>query len=225
MNEENHADAVIVAAGCGMRSGLNMPKQFFEVSGKPVLVYTAEKFIQSDEIANIAVVLPEENFEYWSSYIKEFLADNVIYVVGGKNRMHSVYNGLVALKQNGNSSIVCIHDGVRPFVTNDIIHNSIETAKKYGSALTAVPITDTVKYVNSGRVENTLDRSCLFAAQTPQTFDFNMIFNGYEKAFANNMEFTDDCGVAEYMGNSVYIVHGSRNNIKLTLPEDFERLK
>ena len=139
--------------------------------------------------------------------------------------MHSVYNGLMALKQNGGSSVVCIHDGVRPFVTEEIIHNSIETAVKYGAALTAVPITDTVKYVNRGRVENTIDRNCLFAAQTPQTFDFNMILNGYEKAFADNKKFTDDCSVAEYMGNSVYIVYGSRNNIKLTLPEDFERLK
>lgn len=216
------ADAVIVAAGTGERSGLDAPKQFFEVNGKPVLFYTIKAFCDSCIIKNIAVVLPCADFEKHADYMKKFIdRDDVMFVRGGKTRMESVMCGLNALESVKNSKIVCIHDGVRPFVTSKIIEASIDCAEKYGAALTAVGIVDTVKLVEDGTVKSTCDRNKLFAAQTPQTFAFDLIMNAYKKAAADGKEFTDDCAVAQYAGETVKVTGGSRNNIKLTTPEDF----
>ena len=219
------ADALIVAAGKGERSGLNIPKQFFEIDGKPVLFYTIEAFHSSGVIDNIAVALPDEGFEEYRDYMRRF-ADfkGLSYIRGGKSRMLSVYNGLTELKKNDAEALVCIHDGVRPFVTHEIIKASIDCAEKYGAALTAVKITDTVKLVENGIVKSTCDRNRLFAAQTPQTFDIDIIKNAYEKAFADGVEFTDDCAVAEYCGVEIHINEGSIKNRKLTVREDFEWL-
>lgn len=226
MNITLKAYAIIVAAGKGSRSGLNMPKQFFEVDGKPVLSYTIDKFRHTSIFNKIITVLPEENYDYWSAYTRNFYSDeNVLFIKGGSTRTISVYNALSTLDYANENDIVCIHDGVRPFVTDEIIHDSISTAKKYGSALTAVPITDTVKYVENNTVKKTLDRNNIFAAQTPQTFKFGIIRNAYEKAISKSMEFTDDCSVAEYAGVNITVINGSKKNIKLTLPEDFERLQ
>ncbi len=220
------ADAVIVAAGSGTRSGLGVAKQFFEVNQKPVLAYTIDVFLSCKDINNIIAVLPEEYFDVHKNYMQSFInSDRVMYIQGGKTRIDSVFSGLKYLKEQKNTEIVCIHDGVRPFVSHEIISNSIACAEQYGAALAAIQITDTVKYVQNGVVEDTLDRSKLFAAQTPQTFNFKLIFDAYEKAMKDGMQFTDDCGVAEYSGVSIHITNGSRKNIKLTLPEDFERLK
>lgn len=220
------ADAVIVAAGSGTRSGLNIPKQFYMLDGKPVLAHTIDAFIGVDDINTVAVVLPEENFDRHKKFMEEFCKlERVIYVSGGSTRLLSVYNGLNALYSKGAGRIVCIHDGVRPFVTAKIIKGSIECAEKHVAALTAIPITDTVKQVKNGVVEKTLDRSVLFSAQTPQTFNFEALFTAYKKAIDDNMSFTDDCAVAEYSGISITITPGSTKNVKLTVPEDFEDLQ
>lgn len=220
------ADAVIVAAGSGSRSGLDIPKQFFEVAGKPVLAYTIEAFYKCEAIGNIAVVLPRDGFEAARDYMLGFWNDaRVIYVPGGSQRMESVFNGLCRLGREGNLPIVCIHDGVRPFVTDDVIIGSVDCAEEHSAALTAVAMTDTVKRVKDGIVEETLDRSCLYCAQTPQTFEFGLIMSAYKKAIAEGLSFTDDCGVAEHYGAKIHITRGSTKNIKLTMPEDFEKLK
>lgn len=218
------ADAVIVAAGSGNRSGLCIPKQFYEINGRPVLAYTIDIFLKIECINRIIVVLPNANFEKNKSYMKKFTSDDIVYVKGGNSRSESVFEGLKALDDGKNSSVVCIHDGVRMFVDEKIITESIDCALINGAALTAVPITDTVKLVNNGEVCKTVDRNCLFAAQTPQTFNFNMIFSAYKKVINENINFTDDCAVAEYCGIKVHITNGSKKNIKLTLPEDFENL-
>lgn len=220
------ADAVIVAAGSGTRSGLNMPKQFYMLGEKPVLAHTIEAFLGVDDINTVAVVLPEENFDYHKAFMERFCNhESVIYISGGSTRLLSVFNGLSALYGIGAAETVCIHDGVRPFVTAKIITDSVDCAEKHVAALTAIPITDTVKQVKDGIVEKTLDRSVLFAAQTPQTFNFDAIFTAYQKAINDNMSFTDDCAVAEYSGISITITPGSTKNVKLTVPEDFEDLK
>lgn len=218
------ADAVIVAAGSGNRSGLCIPKQFYEINGKPVLAYTIDVFLKTECINRIIVVLPNADFEKNKLYMEKFTPDYVNYVKGGNSRTESVFEGLKALDDGKNSSVVCIHDGVRMFVDEKIITQSVDCALINGAALTAVPITDTVKLVNNGEVCKTVDRSCLFAAQTPQTFNFDIIFSAYEKVINENMNFTDDCAVAEYCGIKVHITDGSKKNIKLTLPEDFENL-
>ncbi len=221
------ADAVIVAAGSGSRSGLNVPKQFYEINGRPVLAYTIERFLSCESIANVAVVLPRDGFESNVAYMQGFFAqaqDRIIFTIGGATRMESVYNGLCVLGKNA-MPIVCIHDGVRPFVTDDIINESIDCAEEHGAALAAVQITDTVKQVCDGIVEATLDRSKLYAAQTPQTFGYKLIMNAYARAISEGKQFTDDCAVAEYSGAKIHITKGSTRNIKLTVPEDFERLQ
>lgn len=224
MNKKT-ADAVIVAAGSGSRSGLDIPKQFYEIKGRPVLAYTVETFDKLDLIERIVVVLPHDDFEKNRNYMESFIStDKVTYVKGGKTRMESVFEGLKSLDDGKNSKAVCIHDGVRMFVDGRIINESVECALIHGAALTAVPMTDTVKEVQDGRVCRTLDRSCLFAAQTPQTFKFELIYGAYKKAMADGMSFTDDCAVAEYCNIDVHVTLGSKKNIKLTLPEDFDNL-
>lgn len=216
------ADAVIVAAGSGSRSGLDVPKQFYEIEGRPVLAYTAETFIKADLIGKIVVVLPNDNFEHDRDYMHRFIhSDKVVYVRGDKTRMESVFEGLKLLANENASEVVCIHDGVRMFVDTAIIEASVDCALKYGAALTAIPMTDTVKEVKNSIVCRTLDRSCLYAAQTPQAFRFKLIYEAYKKAMADGMSFTDDCAVAEYCNIEVHITNGSKKNIKLTLPEDF----
>lgn len=221
---EKRADAVIVAAGCGKRSGLSYPKQFFEVKGRPVLAYTADAFLSHGDIGSVVIVLPEENFEEYREYMRKFTEDKVKYVCGGKERMNSVYNGLLAL-EDSHKPVVLIHDGVRPFVTEKIITDCIDSAEKYGTALAAVKVTDTVKRVKNGIVSDTVDREELFLAQTPQAFLYELITAAYDTAFDEGKSFTDDCGVCENVGARIRIVDGSRDNIKLTLPEDFEKLK
>lgn len=228
---DTKADALIVAAGKGERSGLNIPKQFYEIKGKPVLFYTIEAFCRCSTIDNIVIVLPAEGFEHYSEYMQNVISEQlnvsekqIVYVAGGSTRMQSVYNGIVKLSQFSKNSVVCIHDGVRPFVAQEIITASAECATKYGAALTAVQMTDTVKSVENGIVTATLDRNSIYAAQTPQAFNVALIKSAYEKAFRSGMQFTDDCSVAEYSGIAVHIVKGSVKNKKLTLHEDFEEL-
>lgn len=219
------ADALIVAAGRGERAGLDIPKQFYEKDGKPVLFYTIEAFRKCGIIENIVVVLPDDGFERYADYMRKFTYGmNVVYISGGSSRMMSVYKGLTALEKLNVNGIVCIHDGVRPFVTERIITDSVECAKLYGAALTAVRMTDTVKIAENGIVKSTCDRNMLYAAQTPQTFDIRVIKNAYEKAISDGKQFTDDCAVAEYCGVEIHIVQGSTKNRKLTLHEDFEGL-
>lgn len=218
------ADAVIVAAGCGKRSGLSVPKQFFEISGRPVLSYTVTEFESYDNIGAIIVVLPSEDFEKHKAYMKKFNPD-VIYVPGGETRMQSVYNGLKKLEEAEHAGIVCVHDGVRPYITNEIVSDSIEVAEKYGAALTAIPITDTVKCVEDGVVMSTVNRDKLYAAQTPQTFRFDIIMPAYEKAMQEDTVFTDESAVVENYGVKVHISKGLRINEKLTMPEDFKYFK
>ncbi len=222
---EKRADAVIVAAGCGIRSGLSYPKQFFEVGGRPVLAYTAEAFLSYEGVKSVVIVLPEENFEEYRAYMQKFTdSDRVKYVCGGKERMNSVYNGLLALEED-HAPVVLIHDGVRPFVTERIITDCIESAERFGTALAAVKVTDTVKRVKNGIVADTVDREELYLAQTPQAFLYELIIAAYDTAFDEGKSFTDDCGVCENIGARIRIVNGSKDNIKLTLPEDFEKLK
>ncbi len=218
------AYALIVAAGRGERSGLDIPKQFFEIYNRPVLAFTLDVFLKYNGIEHIAVALPEASFEYYRDYMEKHIdSPKVEYIQGGASRMESVFKGLEALCKY-DDDVVLIHDGVRMFVTEEIISNAIDCCRKYGAALTAVKMVDTVKLVEDGIVKATCDREKLYAAQTPQTFKLSAITDAYKKAFCDNMSFTDDCAVAEYSGIEVHVSEGSVKNIKLTVKEDFENL-
>ncbi|MCC8088117.1 MAG: 2-C-methyl-D-erythritol 4-phosphate cytidylyltransferase [Rikenellaceae bacterium] len=206
---------IIVAGGSGLRMGGPIPKQFALLCGRPVLMHTIEKFYNTIEDANIIVVLPKQEEDRWSNLCSQY-GFNIphIIVFGGKNRFDSVRNGLV---QAYGCDIVAIHDGVRPLVSSKVILDALETAKKHGSAVPAIPVTDTLRKYSVNESMG-IDRSGLFAVQTPQCFKGEIIMDSYDTEFSPL--FTDDASVAEAKGYSITLTEGDPLNIKLTTPSD-----
>lgn len=214
--------AILVAAGRGRRMGGSLPKQYMNLSGKPVLTRTFEAFSGMGNFFNkIVVVVPPGDMIYCREEILGSLAPGgVVYVEGGKERLDSVYNALAALK-GLSIDLVCIHDGVRPFVSPSLIKDVTLEAQRSGAAIAAVPLTDTLKEADTrGAVKKTLSRERLWQAQTPQCFRWSIIWKAYEQARIDNYYATDDSALVERTGAQVKIVPGSSKNIKLTNPED-----
>ena len=211
--------AIILAAGKGKRMGAAISKQFIDINRKPVIYYTLDKFLKCKVIDKIIIVVSEDEKEYFQKNIIEkykFPIKDI--VIGGKERQESVYNGLLAAK---GSSIVLIHDGARPFVSNRIIEEGIKYAKEYGAAAPGVMPKDTIKVKdNLGFSKETLKRENLVAIQTPQTFKYELIMECHKSLSESNIQVTDDTMVAEIYGNKVYLYDGEYINIKLTTPED-----
>ena len=208
--------AVIVAAGCGKRFGSK--KQFEFIGKRKVIDLTLSKFLKIADIKNIVLVLPKEDIE---NVVRPFkVASSVKIVPGGKTRQHSVFNGLTALSPD--TDIVLIHDGVRPFVSEKIIKDSIVSAKKYDACVVATPSKDTVKITKNGFVVSTPDRENIFLAQTPQVFRYSLIMAAYKKAFREKYFSTDDSALVEKLGKRVKIVSGDYKNIKITTREDLK---
>ncbi len=214
--------AIIVAAGSGNRLGGEVPKQFQLLRGKPILCHTLQVFEHCDLIENIVVVASEE----WLGYVSQQMVDRFAIskikkvVTGGKQRQDSVFAGLQALK--GEAEIVAVHDGVRPFITDDKLKEVIDAALKFGAAILAVPPRDTIKIEKSGFVEKTPSRDKLWCVQTPQVFKFDLIYNAYVKAFEHGIYHTDDSALVERLGWQVKIVEGEQENIKITVPFDLK---
>ena len=161
--------------------GIN--KQFIKLEGKEIIYYTIEKFYKNKNIDDIVVVVKEEEAEFFRKEILDkYNFKNIKIAYGGKERQDSVYNGLKSLDKNCN--IVLIHDGARPFVSNKIINKSIEEAKENKAVVVGVPVKDTIKVIdNDNNIVDTPNRSFLWAVQTPQTFDYNLLIKSYEEAF------------------------------------------
>ena len=140
------------------------------------------------------------------------------FVDGGKERIESVFNGLKAVDPE--ADFVVIHDGCRPFVTGQLIENSVEAAKETGGAIAGIPLGDTLKKTELGLIQNTIDREGMWQAQTPQTFRYSLLRDAYEKAFSRQIFATDDAGLVEQLGHPVKMFKGSVFNIKITVPED-----
>ncbi len=211
--------AIILAGGRGKRMGYSISKQFIELKGKPILYYTLKKFIDNENIDRIILVLPQDEIEYCKKEIIDKYSLKVDKIInGGSERQHSVYNGLIAVE---NSDIVLIHDGARPFITDRIINEGIELAKKYGAAAPGVMPKDTIKIKNSnGFSINTPNRETLVAIQTPQIFKLDTILECHRKVKVNGEIVTDDTMVVEKYGHQVYLYDGEYTNIKVTTPED-----
>ncbi len=214
--------AVIPSAGSGSRMGKAVHKQFIELRGKAILVWTLAIFQKMTEVEGIVLISSEEDRPQCEELIRTYHLDKVKDVVlGGATRQASVRNGLRAVPKE--CDIVLIHDGARPFVRKEEILSTIRAAEDFGGALLAVPVKDTIKIAgDDGTVEDTPIRSRLWAAQTPQTFLLSEILSAHEKALAMGDEScTDDSQIMEKYGNRrVKIVEGSYTNIKLTTPED-----
>lgn len=216
---------IIVAGGKGLRMGVDLPKQFIPIDGKPVLMHTLNSFYKWDESVEILLVLPEEHQDYWHMLCKEIGCNITHHVInGGETRFHSVYNGLKYLSEElgisperHKNALIGIHDGVRPFVGPDVIDNCFTTAEEMGNAVPVVPLVDSIREVSENG-SRPADRSQLYAVQTPQVFHSDIIMKAYQQHYLP--EFTDDAVVVETMGETIQIVPGNRENIKITTKFD-----
>jgi 2-C-methyl-D-erythritol 4-phosphate cytidylyltransferase len=212
--------AIIPSAGLGTRMG-GIKKPYIEIAGKPILTYTLKIFQQCQYVDKILVVTAKGDEERCSNEIINYYAiDKVTDIIaGGNTRQESVFNALQNLSSN--TDIVVIHDAVRPFLTEAMIVESIKQAEKHGSAIVAIPVKDTIKEANKDSiVQKTLDRSNLWAIQTPQTFRYDIIIKAHLKAKEDGIQATDDAFLVEQMGLKVKIIMGGYENIKITTPED-----
>jgi len=206
---------VIVAGGSGNRMRTEIPKQFLELCGKPVLMHTLQVFHDFDPESRLILVLPTAQQEFWSDLClkHQFLLTHQV-VSGGEARFHSVKNGLSLIDDDG---IVFIHDGVRPLVSTATLSRCLETAQKSGNAIPVLPVNESLRKLDGGQ-NISVDRSLFFSVQTPQTFRSQQILKAFKQEF--DPVFTDDASVAEKAGFSINMVEGNRENIKITTPAD-----
>jgi 2-C-methyl-D-erythritol 4-phosphate cytidylyltransferase len=195
--------------------GTEIPKQFLELCGKPVLMHTISVFHDFDPESKIILVLPEDQLPFWEGLCLKHSFSLVHQVVsGGKTRFHSVQNGLSQIDGEG---IVFIHDGVRPLVSRETLGRCLETAQESGNAIPVLPVTESLRK-QEGDQNISVDRSQYFSVQTPQTFRSDQILEAFQQDF--DPAFTDDASVAEKAGFSIQMVEGNRENIKITTPTD-----
>jgi 2-C-methyl-D-erythritol 4-phosphate cytidylyltransferase len=209
---------VIPAAGQGKRMKYGKNKQFIELKGKPVIIHTLSVFEFDQYCEKIILVANENELDVLKELVSFYKLSKVSAIIpGGLERQHSVYEGLKSIEDEG---IVLVHDGARPFITVEIIHQLVKTAEKQGAAIAAVPLKDTIKKASENKVSETIDRSSLWAVQTPQAFDLPLIIEAHKQAEKSGYIGTDDASLVEQMGKSIFIVDGSYENIKLTTPDD-----
>ena len=211
---------IIVAGGKGMRMGGDVPKQFRPIGGKPVLMRTIEAFRRVYDDIQAILVLPHDQQAYWARLCQEYdFGIPFLTADGGDSRFHSVRNGL-ALVPDEAEGLVGVHDGVRPFVSEDTIRRCYEAAWEQGAAIPVVPVVETVRQILPEGDSFTVDRDQFRLVQTPQVFTVGVLKKAYLQPYQR--EFTDDASVVEEMGHTVVLVEGNRGNIKLTTPDDLK---
>ncbi|HHV71563.1 MAG TPA: 2-C-methyl-D-erythritol 4-phosphate cytidylyltransferase [Clostridia bacterium] len=211
---------IVPAAGSGKRMGGRIKKQFLSLNGLPILVRSILALTKCSLINELVVVSGPDELDYVADLVKEYNLEKVKTVVaGGKERQDSVLAGLFQVKD---ADYILIHDAVRPFVQTDLIEKVIEAAFQYGAAVLGVPVIDTIKQadIQEGVVESTLDRSKLWAIQTPQVFAFELLQKAYQNAQALGLMGTDDAFLVEQIGGKIKIVPGDYDNIKITTKRD-----
>ncbi|MFQ6792365.1 MAG: 2-C-methyl-D-erythritol 4-phosphate cytidylyltransferase [Thomasclavelia sp.] len=205
---------IVLCAGKGSRSGLSYNKMLYRFNDKTVYEMTMANFISDERCKQIVVVTKEDELKQ----IKDLVTDQrITYVFGGQERQDSVYNGLQAVSQD----IVLIHDGARPYLKKENIDSLLTCLESNDACLLTVPVKDTIKLCQDGKVVETLPRPKLMQAQTPQAFKTELIKKCYQRAKDQSYQATDDASLVERFGNqSVIAVLGSYENIKITTPED-----
>ena len=218
--------AIIMAAGSGTRMGAEVPKQFIELDGKAILQRTMEVFLNACPGINIITVLPESHMDYWRQYCldRNFICPQVL-VKGGITRFHSVRNALDKVPEG---TLVAVHDAVRPLVSEDFVRNMFERAEDTHSLIPVLPCVDTMKVLEKKKIHGeevlvtmdgqSVDRSVLYAAQTPQIFHSELLKEAYGQAF--DTAFTDDASVVLKNGKNLSYLIGERFNIKITTQDD-----
>jgi 2-C-methyl-D-erythritol 4-phosphate cytidylyltransferase len=209
--------AIIVAGGKGLRMGADLPKQFLPIEGKPVLMRTLEVFRLYDTSLQLIVVLPHEQQMLWQQLCTAHRFDLPHQVVdGGETRFHSVRNGLALVQGPG---LVAVHDGVRPFVSTEVIARCYELAAERRAVIPVTEVYETLRHLQ-GEGSTTVSRNDYRLVQTPQVFDIDLLQQAYQQTYTP--EFTDDASVVEAMGVAVYLTPGNRENIKITTPFDLK---
>ena len=213
--EQPRVGVIIVAGGSGKRMGGSLPKQFSIVGGKPILAHTINAFRKALPASRIVVVLPAEHIEFWKNLSARFEVAKHSVVEGGKERFHSVKNGIEALSDA--IDLIAVQDGVRPFASKELILGAIACATANGSAIPVVKAVDSYRTVE-GEKSHIVDRTPLRIVQTPQIFSAPILRAAYDTEFRT--EFTDDASVVEYSGEKVSLCEGDPLNIKITTPND-----
>lgn len=216
---------LIVAGGKGLRMGGDLPKQFIPLHGKPVLMHTLETFHRWDASARLVLVIPEDHQPYWQMLCTEIGCKAPHQVVrGGETRFHSVSNGLGYIAEElsrdafpAEQTWIGVHDGVRPFVSTEVIEACFVGAKQSGAVVPVIPMIDSIRE-KTEEESHPVDRSRYVAVQTPQVFRGDLLLKAYQQPYSTL--FTDDASVVEAMGEQVTLVDGNRENIKLTTPLD-----
>ncbi len=207
--------AIIVAGGTGKRMGESLPKQFLKLGGTPILIHTLQAFQLADPEIELILTLPQEEIQFWDElniWHQNHLEHKV--VAGGETRFHSVKNALELVGEG----LVAVHDGVRPFISTEIINRSFDMAQESKAVVTAVPMKDSVRQIDEKGNSTNIDRSSLRMIQTPQTFDVDLLKSAYNTDYKSS--FTDDASVVEAYGYNITLIDGEYQNIKITTPED-----
>jgi 2-C-methyl-D-erythritol 4-phosphate cytidylyltransferase len=212
-------NVIIPAAGQGKRMNAGKNKLFIQLADKPVIIHTLSVFEQDASCIGIILVINEKETEVFKKMLTTYGIKKVQHlIVGGAERQDSVYNGLLTV-QNTNA-LILVHDGARPFITIQKIHELVKATSETGAAVLAVPVKDTIKKVSNGLVDKTVERSSLWAVQTPQAFHVPLLLAAYKQAIQTSFIGTDEASLVEKMNNPISVVTGDYENIKLTTPED-----
>ncbi|MHA1568521.1 MAG: 2-C-methyl-D-erythritol 4-phosphate cytidylyltransferase [Alphaproteobacteria bacterium] len=216
--------AIVVAGGKGRRMKSTKPKQYLDLGGQPILARTLAAVSAASLVQKIILVVPRGDVVFCKDEIVDkYKLDKVVRVVmGGKARQESVQRGLNAIeKQHLVPDVVLIHDGVRPFIDAQLIDRAVRTAGQFGAAVVAAPVKETIKQItDDGFVRSTPDRRWLYAAQTPQAFQYYTLLDAHRLAEKSNFVGTDDCQLVERIGGRVIVVEGDDRNIKITTETD-----
>lgn len=208
---------IIVAGGKGLRMGGDIPKQFVEIKGLPVLMHTINRFHSFDSSIDIIVALPVDQQDYWKELCSKYKFEIPHTIVdGGDTRFHSVKNGLDQVSGEG---AVAVHDGVRPFVSDEVLERCFSMAQEKEAVVPVIDVFETIRHIADG-MSNTVPRDEYKLVQTPQVFLISLLKKAYSQPYVPS--FTDDASVVEAMGYKVTLVEGNRENIKLTTPFDLK---
>ena len=221
MISESKLWAIVPAAGVGRRVGGEIPKQYLDLHGRPLIAWTLKRLLELEELQQVTVVISAED-NYWSDLVIRN-DPHIQTTIGGDERCHSVLNGLEALTGDAaDNDWVLVHDAARPCVRIDDIRRLISVARKSGNgAILAIPVRDTIKKSNNNKeIESTVDRDSLWHALTPQLFKYGELRHALQLALADDFQVTDEASAMEYAGYTPLLVEGASDNIKVTLPED-----
>lgn len=218
-------NVLIFAGGAGRRmNSRSKPKQFLKLYGKEIIIHTLENFQNHPDVDNIVVVCIKGWITYLQKLLAQYRMDKVrLIVAGGKTGQESIYNGLCALSDFApEDSIVLVHDGVRPFVTDTLISDCIKSVKKNGSAITVTPATETIVELDGKKIDNITDRSKCYLAKAPQCFYLGQLLAAHERAITDgNTNMIDSASLMRHYGHKLFVVPGTADNIKITTPADF----